>query len=189
MKFRRRREGKTNYRKRLALLKSGKIRLVVRRCNNNIIVQFIQYKKEGDNVVYGAISKKLKNYGWRYHTGNIPSGYLIGLLAGKKAIEKGVKEVVLDLGLQTSTKQNVIYSVVKGVIDAGISVAVSEEMLPDEKRLTGQHIVEYVKVLLKNNKPLYEKQFSHYVKNNIDPEKIPENFELVKKAIMSGCYG
>ena len=49
--FRRRREGKTDYRKRLKLLLSRKPRLVVRKSLNNIIAQIVEYDEKGDRVV------------------------------------------------------------------------------------------------------------------------------------------
>ena len=62
--FRRRSEGKTNYHKRLNLLKSQKTRLVIRASNNHIKVQFIESKIGGDKVLISAFSKELKkNYG------------------------------------------------------------------------------------------------------------------------------
>ena len=39
--FRRKREGKTNYKKRLGLLKSKSLRLVVRKSNKHILVQLV----------------------------------------------------------------------------------------------------------------------------------------------------
>src|SRR3972149_5227263 len=121
IQFRRRRKQKTNLNKRLALLKSGKTRLVVRRRLNNISVQFINYNKEGDKTIASAFSPELKKYGWNFSNGNIPAAYLTGLLAGFKAKAR-VKTAILDAGLQTSTKGSRIYSALKGVIDSGINV-------------------------------------------------------------------
>ena len=47
MPHRRRREGVTDYRKRLKLVKSGKLRLVVRRTNRYVIVQLVESKAGG----------------------------------------------------------------------------------------------------------------------------------------------
>ena len=49
VKPRRRREGKTDYRKRLRLLRSRKIRMVVRKSLKNTQVQLVEYK-EGDLI-------------------------------------------------------------------------------------------------------------------------------------------
>jgi len=107
--FRRRREGKTNYRKRLALLKSGKPRVVVRKSNKNIRVQFALYDMNGDKIVASAIGTELKKYGWNYSLSNTPAAYLTGLLAGKRAIKKGLKEGVLDIGFYILQEKELEY--------------------------------------------------------------------------------
>ena len=56
VKPRRRREGKTDYRKRLCLLRSGKTRLVVRKSLKNTQIQFVQYKEDGDKIILAASS-------------------------------------------------------------------------------------------------------------------------------------
>ncbi|MCK4555844.1 MAG: 50S ribosomal protein L18, partial [Candidatus Aenigmarchaeota archaeon] len=62
--FRRRKEGKTDYKKRLKLLSSGKPRLVVRVTGRNVIVQIIEYVLEGDKTQVSAVSSELKGFGW-----------------------------------------------------------------------------------------------------------------------------
>jgi large subunit ribosomal protein L18 len=143
IKFKRRMERKTNYRKRLALLKSGKVRLVIRKSLSNISVQLVNFNPSGDQTVASAVSSELKKFGWT-KTGNIPAAYLTGLLAGKKAKEKNVKEAILDLGVQTSTKGSRIYAALKGVIDAGIDIPHSKDILPSEDRINGKHISEEI---------------------------------------------
>lgn len=143
VKFKRRIERKTNYRKRLALLKSEKIRLVIRKSLSNISVQFINFNPDGDQTLVSAVSSELKKFGWT-RTGNIPAAYLTGLLAGKKAKEKNVTEAVLDLGLQTSTKGSRIYAALKGVVDAGVNIPHSKDILPSEDRIKGKHISEEI---------------------------------------------
>src|SRR3989338_2881266 len=99
MKFKRRRELSTDYKKRLALLKSGKARLVVRKSNNSATAEVIGYRKEGDIVKASFASPSLRKIGWKGHGGNLPSAYLAGYACAKKALKKGVKEAVLDMGL------------------------------------------------------------------------------------------
>lgn len=143
MHFKRRREKKTNYRKRLALIKSEKVRVVIRRTLSNISVQFIDYKPNGDSTIASATSMELKKLGWK-RTGNLPAAYLTGLLVGKKAKNKNVGEAIFDLGLQTSTKGSRIYAALKGVLDSGIKIPHSENILPTEDRIKGKHISEEV---------------------------------------------
>lgn len=141
MQMKRRRNSKTNYKKRLGLLKSGKTRLIIRKSLSNICVQFVNFNPNGDETIACAFSTELKKLGWN-STGNVPAAYLTGLLAGKKAREKKLDNAILDLGLQTSTRGSRLYAALKGVIDSGVAVPHSEEVLPSEDRLMGKHISE-----------------------------------------------
>lgn len=136
--FRRKKEGKTDYKNRLSLLKSGKPRLVVRLSNKNVLAQLIQFNPDGDKVLLSSHSNELKKYGWNLAGKSLPAGYLVGFLLGRKA--KG-QEAVLDIGLKKSIKGNKIYSVVKGAIDGGLKVKCSEEMFPSQDRIEGKHIM------------------------------------------------
>lgn len=185
VEFRRKREGRTNYVKRLKLLKSRKIRLVVRKSINNIVAQLVQYSPKGDNVLATATSAELGKYGYNYNKGNITSAYLTGLLIGKKSKEKGVKEAILDIGLQPSTKSSRIYAVAKGAIDGGLRIPCSPEILPNEKQIKGEHIKAYAEKI-KKDEAGYKRQFSSYLKNNLAPERITEVFEEVKNKIIKG---
>ncbi len=142
MPLKRRQEGKTDYRQRLRLLKSRKVRAVVRLSNKNIQVQFIRYDPEGDRVEAVATSKHLEDFGWEQYGLNIPSSYLVGYLAAKKAREKGIDEAVLDIGLNHPEKGGRIFSALSGIVDAGIEVPHDPEVLPPEERLRGEHIDE-----------------------------------------------
>lgn len=136
--FRRRREGRTNYRTRLALLKSGETRLVVRRTNGNVIVQFVDWTQGGDAVKATAVAQELKKMGWEGSAKNTPAAYLTGLLAGKRAQQAGVESAVLDIGRHTPTKGSRVFAALKGVLDAGIEVPHGgEDVYPSEERLNG----------------------------------------------------
>jgi large subunit ribosomal protein L18 len=161
---RRRREGKTDYRKRLEILKSGKIRFVIRKSLSHTSVQAVAYEKNGDKILASAHSSELKKFGWTFGCGNTPAAYLTGLLAGKRALAKAIKEGVLDLGLQKSVRGSRLYAALKGVIDAGVSVPHDPEMLPPENRISGEHIQNYLKREIVKN-------FSD-VKNKIMNEKV-----------------
>ncbi len=131
--FRRRREGKTNYAKRLALVKSGKPRMVVRKTNAGIIVQFIEFNLKGDKTLAMIDGHSLKKgYGWPSKR-NYPTAYLAGLIGASKAKEKGVKEFILDAGLQRCSKGSVLFAAVKGAVDAGLKTNYDEEMLSKNK--------------------------------------------------------
>lgn len=63
VQFRRRREGKTDYYKRLKLIVSDKPRMVVRKSNKHITCQLVEAKLEGDNTLVAAHSSELAKYG------------------------------------------------------------------------------------------------------------------------------
>jgi len=158
--FRRRREGKTDYRKRLKLLLSGKPRIVVRKTLKHTIVQVIDFDIKGDRVLVSAHSNELKKYGWQANTGNLPASYLTGLLCGKKALKKGIKEGVLDIGLHSPVRGSRVFAALKGLVDAGMQIPHSKEVFPQEERIRGEHITE----------------------------ELPKHFEEVKSKI-NGCIG
>ncbi|KYK33716.1 MAG: 50S ribosomal protein L18 [Thermoplasmatales archaeon SG8-52-3] len=141
VKPRRRREGITDYRKRLRLLRSGKVRLVIRKSIKNTQVQLIKYKQEGDNVLASANSNELKNkYNWNFSTATTPAAYLTGFLAGTRAKNKGIKECVLDTGRHPPVTGSKIFASVKGLVDAGVECIHSEEKVPAEDRIMGKHM-------------------------------------------------
>lgn len=182
VKFRRKRRGETYYRKRLNILISNKLRLVVRKSLNNITAQIVEYHDAGDKIILAVNSKILDKFGWKLNKGNLPSAYLVGLLIGKKAKKKEINELILDIGLNKAVKGSRIFAVLRGVVDAGVNVPHSEEVLPKEDRIKGTHIAKYAETLKKKGN--YEKFFSDYIKNNVDPIQINEYFEKSKKKIM-----
>jgi len=172
---------KTDYNKRLSLLKSGLPRIVVRRNLSNVHIQIINYHPNGDKTVVEVISNSLKKFGWKGHAGNIPAAYLTGLVAGYNALKSEIREVVPDLGMQRSTKGSVIYAALKGVLDAGVKLNLGD-VVPSEDRINGSHIAKYADAI-KSDTSRYQKQFASYLKSGVDPTKLKEHFDIVKKNI------
>ncbi len=172
--FRRRHDGKTDYHKRLKLLKSRKLRVVVRASNEHMRVQIIQSKLGGDKVLISAFSKELTSkYGWSANTGNIPAAYLTGYLAGLRAKAKNIQEGIFDLGV--FYHRNRVLAACKGIIDTEIEIPYREEFFPEslEKRIKGIHIEDYAKTLKSNEPEIYEQLFSGYLnKKNINPLEV-----------------
>lgn len=156
VKMRRRREGRTDYRKRLALLKSGMPRAVVRRTNTRLVIQFVEYQEDGDKVVVTVTSDMLKKYGWNRSYKSVPAAYLAGYLAGKRALEKGIEEAVLDIGRHHAHPGSRIFAALKGMLDAGVEIPHGEEVLPDEERIVGKHIGEDVEKMFNEVKSKLE---------------------------------
>jgi large subunit ribosomal protein L18 len=161
---RRRTEGKTDYKARLNLLKSGKPRIIVRKTNKYIIGQFIKINEARDSVSVGIISKDLLDFGWPKEAvgslKSLPAAYLTGLLLGKRVIEKeGKTKAVFDIGLLRNVKKSRIYAFLKGVMDSGLEIAGKKESLPDENRINGRHLkkqipFEKIKEAINNDTPL-----------------------------------
>ena len=181
--LRRRREGKTDYHARKALVLSGKPRLVARSTLKNVTAQIIVAKPHGDEVLAAAHSRELKKkYGWKAPTGNVPAAYLTGLLCGLKAKTKGVSEAILDIGLVAPTKGSKVFATLSGVLDAGVDVPHAEEKIVKE-RTKGEHIANYGKSLGSGSES-YSAKFSKYLEQELSPEKVPEYFAAVKADII-----
>ena len=180
--FRRKRQGRTNYRKRIKILLSNKFRFVIRKSLRTFQASIIEYNPKGDKILFTISSNALNKLGWGYGSGNLPSAYLVGLLAGKEAIKKGIHEVVLDIGFNKSTKGSSLYAALAGAIDAGLKIPFNPEVLPSKDRLAGVHIAKYAHSL-KNDTSKYNKQFSNYIKKGANPENIAKHFDDVKNKI------
>ncbi len=140
--FRRKLEGRTDYRYRIRLLRSGKPRLVVRPSLKHVTVQVVSAAAKGDAALASAHSRELSKFGWKANTGNVPAAYLTGLLCGYRAKGAGIAESVLDLGKFVPTSQGRIFAVLKGVLDAGVKVPHGEGVLPTDERTCGNHITK-----------------------------------------------
>ncbi|MBN1646359.1 50S ribosomal protein L18 [Candidatus Woesearchaeota archaeon] len=173
VQFRRKRNGRTNYRKRLELLKSRKTRLVVRLSNNQVIAQLVDYSDKGDQVKVSCLSSELQEKGWKHGLKNIPAAYLTGLLLAKKA-KGGVSEAILDIGLHSHVPGSRLYAVVKGVVDGGLNVPVSQDVFPADERISGTHIKSYAEAGVKGN------QFS----KSKTIKSITDDFSKIKEAVL-----
>jgi large subunit ribosomal protein L5e len=95
VKFRRRREGRTDYRQRHKLItqdknkyQSPKYRLVVRFTNRYVNVQIIYAEIIGDKVLCAASSKELPKYGLEVGLKNYAAAYCTGLLVARRLLKQ-----------------------------------------------------------------------------------------------------
>ena len=172
--MRRRREARTDYHQRLRLLKSGKPRLVARKSNENVRAQLVTTGPQGDNTVASAHSQDLAEYGWEAPTGNMPAAYLTGLLAGLRALEAGVEEAVLDIGLNSPTPGSKVFAVQEGAIDAGLEIPHNDDVLAEWPRTRGEHIAEYAE----QQGGLYSGEF--------DATELPAHFDEMRETLLDG---
>ena len=108
VKYRRRREGKTDYRARRTMVlqdktkyNQPKYRMVVRLTNRDVITQIVHSKIAGDDVLMAAYSHELPAFGLTVGLTNYAAAYATGLLLARRTLAKlkiadafpGAKEV------------------------------------------------------------------------------------------------
>ncbi|MED5485851.1 MAG: 50S ribosomal protein L18 [Candidatus Thermoplasmatota archaeon] len=159
--YRRRLESKTDYHRRLRLLKSGLPRAVVRVSNTQITCQLTNYSKEGDKVVTSMTGADLQKHGYPNDASkkSVPASYLTGFALGKKAVSNGINEAVLDIGLSTASSGSRVFSALKGMIDAGLEIPHGEDVLPSDERINGGHISDSLSKVLDKTKKSIEGAF------------------------------
>ena len=184
--LRRRRNGQTDYRARRRAISSQKPLLIVRVSNKNVSSQFVKPAAKGDLVESSAHSRELIKLGWHGSLKSTPACYLLGILAGKRAQEKGVSEAVLYTGVLPFIRGARVAAFVKGAIESGVQVPMGEEAFPSAERLRGKTIAEYATSLSSEDSKSYAKRFSGLVKSGFDPKAYPAQVEKTKAAIMGG---
>jgi large subunit ribosomal protein L18 len=148
--LKRRLEEKTNYRRRLALVKSGIPRVVVRISNSNVTLQLVEYIPPGtgvssdasngsDKAKFAFISKQLEGLGWKHSKNNTSACYLSGLVFGHICQKNKVESAIFDLGLAKTTAGNRYFAVLKGLADSGLNIPYSEDKMPSDDRIAGKH--------------------------------------------------
>jgi len=141
---RRRRECKTDYGRRIKLLKSKIPRIVFRKTNKYIIAQYITSKEAQDKVGIMTNSKELLKHGWPKESAgslkSVSASYLTGFLMGKKILEKKLPNPIIDFGMMRMIYKSKPYAFIKGLIDAGVEIKCKEEAFPSEERIKGQHL-------------------------------------------------
>jgi len=95
VKYKRRRQGKTDYyaRKRLVTqaknkYNAPKYRLVVRFTNKDIIAQIVTAEIGGDKIIQAAYAHELRRYGIKHGLTNYAAAYATGLLLARRLLTK-----------------------------------------------------------------------------------------------------
>lgn len=174
------RDDKTNYRKRAAILIGRRSFVTVKVSDQNVAAQVLKPTPTGDLVIASSHSRELVKQGWKGGLNNLPACYLTGMLAAKKALGKGVSSAVLYIGKDHFTSR--VAACMKGIVDGGVNMPVSEESLPEQERISGQHIANYAGTL-KENQEEYNSRFSAILKNGLKPEDYPSHFQEIKSKL------
>ncbi|KAK8913681.1 60S ribosomal protein L5 [Platanthera zijinensis] len=95
VKYKRRRQGKTDYRARIRLINQDKnkyntpkYRFVVRFSNKDIVAQIISATIAGDLILAAAYSHELPHYGLEVGLTNYAAAYCTGLLLARRVLKK-----------------------------------------------------------------------------------------------------
>ncbi|XP_067140292.1 large ribosomal subunit protein uL18A [Centruroides vittatus] len=230
VKFRRRREGKTDYyaRRRLVVqdknkYNTPKYRMIVRFTNKDIICQIAYARIEGDVIVCAAYAHELPRYGVKVGLTNYASAYCTGLLLARRLLKKfaldeiyagcvdvtgeeynvediegqpGAFRAYLDVGLARTTTGARVFGAMKGAVDGGIDIPHSnkrfpgydsetKEFSPDvhRKHIFGQHVADYMRILMEEDEEAYKKQFSQYIKLGITADELEDIYKKAHASI------
>lgn len=159
LRYKRRRNGETDYRRRMRMLRGGSTRAVVRVTNTQTICQLVDYTNDGDKVSISIDGKTLVDkFGWPLDASrkSIPASYVAGFAMAKAAMVAGHDEAILDIGLAASTPGNRVFAALKGMVDAGLEIPHNEDVLPSDDRISGTHIDDSVAAAVESAKKSIE---------------------------------
>lgn len=159
LRYKRRRNGETDYRRRMRMLRGGITRAVVRVTNTQTICQLVDYTNDGDKVSISIDGKTLVDkFGWPLDASrkSIPASYVAGFAMAKAAMAAGHDEAILDIGLAASTPGNRVFAALKGMVDAGLDIPHNEDVLPSDDRISGAHIDDSVAAAVQSAKKSIE---------------------------------
>lgn len=95
VKYKRRRQGKTDYRARLRLIaqdknkyNTPKYRFIVRFTNKDIVCQIAYATVAGDQIIAAAYAHELPRYGLKFGLTNYAAAYATGLLLARRILSK-----------------------------------------------------------------------------------------------------
>ena len=114
---------------------------------------------EGDKVALNVTGNDLvKKFSWPDNMSkkSVPASYLVGYALGKAALAAGHEDAVLDIGLAASTPGGRVFAALRGMVEAGLNVPHSEEILPDDDRINGAHIDDKVAGAIETTKASIE---------------------------------
>jgi len=158
LRFKRRRTGRTDYRRRLRMLRGGVPRAVVRVSNTQVTCQLVEFGMSGDSIVASVNGKTLVKHGWPADASrkSVPACYVAGYALAKSAIAAGHDSAILDIGLASSSPGGRVFAALRGMVDAGLDVPHGEDVLPDEDRINGTHIDDSIAAAVESAKKAIE---------------------------------
>jgi|TARA_B100000287_G_scaffold391766_1_gene403652 large subunit ribosomal protein L18 len=119
----------------------------------------VTWAAEGDKVALNVTGNDLvKKFSWPDNMSkkSVPASYLVGYALGKAALAAGHEDAVLDIGLAASTPGGRVFAALRGMVEAGLNVPHSEEILPDDDRVNGAHIDDSIASAVETTKSSIE---------------------------------
>ncbi|MFQ3359642.1 MAG: 50S ribosomal protein L18 [Candidatus Poseidoniales archaeon] len=159
LRFKRRRNGQTDYKRRMKLLRGNVPRAVVRVSNTQVTCQLVEFGTGGDKILSSVTGRILvDNYKWPSDISrkSVPATYLAGLALAKNAISAGYKEAILDIGLAASSPGSRVFAALRGMVDGGLDIPHGKSVLPDDDRINGTHISDTLAKSVKATKKAIE---------------------------------
>ncbi|GAU29968.1 hypothetical protein TSUD_360830 [Trifolium subterraneum] len=170
VKFKRRREGKTDYRARIRLINQDKnkyntpkYRFVVRFTNKDIIAQIVSASIAGDIVLAAAYAHELPHFGLEVGLTNYAAAYCTGLLLARRVLK--------TLEMDEEYEGNV-----EGALDGGLDIPHSDKRFAgfdkEKKELDAETLIE-------DEPEKYQTHFSEYIKKGIEADGLEELYKKV----------
>ncbi|KAM0021148.1 putative ribosomal protein L5 eukaryotic/L18 archaeal [Helianthus debilis subsp. tardiflorus] len=209
VKFKRRRQVKTDYRARVRLINQDKnkyntpkYRYAVRFINKDITAQIISATIAGDIVLASAYAHELPHYGLKVGLTNYATAYCTRLLLARRVLKKlemdeeyqgnvdpSGEDYFVEPGESRSPFRALLDGALDGGLDSGKRFAGFDK---DEKSLDvdvhrkciyGGHVATYMNTLMEDEPEKYQTHFSNYIKAGFEPDNLEEIYKKVHVAI------
>merc|ERR1712072_625418 len=212
VKYKRRREGKTDYyaRKRLVCQSKNKYatpkyRFVVRFTNKDIICQVVSSQIKGDTCHAAAYARELPRYGVKVGLTNYSAAYCVGLLCARRLLQKynldskfeGTAEVTAefeDAFVHGNDEDGP--SAFHALLDVGLKIPHSEKKFygydaeekeydagENRERILGGHVCTYMNNLQEEEEDEFKAKFSAYVAAGLSGDDLEDMYLNCHKAI------
>ncbi|PNY09091.1 60S ribosomal protein l5-like [Trifolium pratense] len=213
VKFKRRREGKTDYRARIRLINQDKnkyntpkYRFVVRFTNKDIVAQIVSASISGDIVLAAAYAHELPQFGLEVGLTNYAAAYCTGLLLARRVLktlemdeeyEGNVEATGEDYSVEPAESRRPF----RALLDVGLVKTTTGNRVfgalkgaldggldipHSDKRFAGFDKEKKeldAETLIEDEPEKYQTHFSEYIKRGIEADGIEELYKKVHAAI------
>ncbi|KAL2491422.1 60S ribosomal protein L5-2 [Abeliophyllum distichum] len=175
VKYKRRREEKTDYRARIRLINQDKNNLMYRASFGSSVLK----KLEVDDEYEGNVEATGEDYS----------------VEPAKSRRRPFR-TLLDIGLVRTTIGNRVFGALKGALDGGLDIPHSDKRFvgfsKDSKQLDaevhrkyiyGDHIAANMTTLMEDEPEKYRSHFSYYIKKGLEADGLEEMYKKVHAAI------